>query len=146
MTKTSVLLVIPAFLALAIVPLHPSVSRIFASPRPHERETRAGKHPHPTAPKDTWTGFARDFMARYCVPCHNDDMAGDLWRNYRLLSAVSAERTVIGCGLAKSTAVRDLRACPSSAPPARQFPVGDGPNPTDAERDRMLRWIDGDMP
>jgi hypothetical protein len=85
-------------------------------------------------------------MARYCVGCHNDDMAGDAWRDYRLLRAVSADSLLIACGLAKSATLRDLRGCPSHAPPARQLPVGDGPKPTDAERDRMLRWIDANMP
>jgi hypothetical protein len=143
--KTSALLMIPSLLALPLVPGQPYVSRVFIASHLHE-PAPAGQPSRPPAPKDTWTGFARDFMARYCVRCHNDDMTGDVWRNYRLLSSVAAEKVVIGCGLAKSSAVRDLRGCPSSAPPARQFPVGDGPKPTDAERERMLSWIDGDMP
>jgi hypothetical protein len=103
----------------------------------------AGK---PRPAQDTWKSFARPFMAKYCVACHNDDMAGDSWRNYRMLSAVSTEGPFIACGLAKSETVRNFRGCPASAPLARQLPVGDGPRPTDDERDRFLRWIDSNMP
>jgi hypothetical protein len=85
-------------------------------------------------------------MTKYCVACHNDDMAGVSWRNDRMPSAVSTEILFIACGLANSETVRNLRGCPASAPLARQLPVGDGPKPTDDERDRFLRWIDTNMP
>jgi hypothetical protein len=104
--------------------------------RPAERSTD----------RDTWKGFARDFLSKYCVRCHNEDQTGDAWRDYRLLAAVSADRTAIACGLAKSAAVRDARGCSSSAPSARQLPLGDGSKPNDDERDRMLRWIDAGLP
>jgi hypothetical protein len=95
---------------------------------------------------DTWRSFASGFMARYCVSCHNDDGSGDVWRNYRLLAAVVRDSVPIACGVARSTAVRERRGCTSTAPRARQFPIGDGPRPTDDERDRLLRWIDANAP
>jgi hypothetical protein len=107
-------------------------------------EGRAG--PSSGSAPDTWLSFGRGFMARYCVRCHDDDRAGEVRRNYRLLAAVVRDRASIGCGIAGSAAVRNARGCPAGAPRARQLPVGDGPHPTDQERDRLLRWIDANTP
>ena len=45
---------------------------------------------------------------------------------------------------AKSNEDWTKRGC-KGFPPARQFPVGTK-KPTDAERDRLLRWIDAGTP
>jgi hypothetical protein len=98
------------------------------------------------ASADTWANFAQAFMGKYCVSCHNDDRAGDAARDYHMLSIVVREKVDIACGTAKSQAERTKRACPANAPRANQFPAGNGPKPTDDERDRLLRWIDAGTP
>jgi hypothetical protein len=138
--------VLAATLAVALVAAHPRLSGVPAALAAGGSRAPVEKDADRRATRDTWRSFARGFLMRYCVRCHNDDMAGDSWRDYRISRAVSAESILIGCGLAKTGSIRDLRGCPVSAPPARQFPLGDGPRPTDEERDRMLRWIDDGLP
>ena len=94
---------------------------------------------------DTWESFAKAFMATYCASCHNDDNRGVAARDYRMLANVVREKTAIACGTAKSMTDWSARGCTGS-PPARQFPVGTGAKPTDAERDRLLKWIDAGTP
>jgi hypothetical protein len=94
---------------------------------------------------DTWESFAKAFMATYCASCHNDDNRGVATRDYRMLANVVREKTAIACGTAKSMTDWSARGCTGS-PPARQFPVGTGAKPTDAERDRLLKWIDAGTP
>jgi hypothetical protein len=84
-------------------------------------------------------------METYCVSCHNDDNEGDSNRDYHSLDVVKGEGDEIACGLAKSPDVWTARGC-SGFPPARQFPVGNGPKPDDADRDRLIAWIDAGMP
>ncbi|HKY35814.1 MAG TPA: hypothetical protein VJN18_07745 [Polyangiaceae bacterium] len=93
---------------------------------------------------DTWGNFAKGFMEMYCVSCHNDDNAGSADRNYHMLAVVRSESENIACGLAKSQEVWSARAC-SGSPPARQFPIGNGAKPQDADRDRILAWFDAGM-
>jgi hypothetical protein len=99
----------------------------------------------PAAPADTWDSFARGFFGTYCGACHNDDNQGDASRNYRVLMNVMREKNAIACGIAKSQADWMQRGC-SGSPRARQFPVGSGPRPSDADRDRLLRWMDANTP
>jgi hypothetical protein len=94
---------------------------------------------------DTWETYAKGFMQTYCVSCHNDDNEGDSARDYHSLDVVKMEGDEIACGLAKSQEVWTARGC-SGFPPARQFPVGDGPKPEDADRDRLIAWIDAGAP
>jgi hypothetical protein len=94
---------------------------------------------------DTWESFARGFFASYCVACHDDDKKGVAARDYHQLANVMKERVEIACGLAPSQAVWAQRGC-SGFPPARQFPVGSLAKPGDAERERVLRWIDAGTP
>jgi hypothetical protein len=94
---------------------------------------------------ETWDGFAKTFFTTYCDSCHNDDKKGDATRDYHLLAAVVKEKAEIACGSSKSQADWSKRGC-SGFPPARQFPVGGGPKPTDAERDRLVQWIDSGTP
>jgi hypothetical protein len=97
------------------------------------------------APADSWESFAQGFFASYCVSCHNDDKKGDATRDYHLMANVLREKVEIACGVSKSAADWSKRGC-SGFPPSRQFPVGTGPKPTDADRDRLLRWIDSGTP
>jgi hypothetical protein len=97
----------------------------------------------PSAP--TWDGFAKGFFASYCVSCHNDDNKGTATRDYHMLPAVMTEKTKIACGVSKSQADWTKRGC-TGAPGVKQFPIGGGPKPTDAERDRLLEWIDAGTP
>jgi hypothetical protein len=85
------------------------------------------------------------FMATYCVSCHNADNAGDATRDYTMLAAVQNEAEDIACGLAKSQEDWTARGC-GGGPNARQFPAGNGAMPEDADRDRLIAWIDAGMP
>jgi hypothetical protein len=95
----------------------------------------------PGAAAPTWDSFAKGFFTTYCVSCHNDDNSGVPTRDYHVLANVVREKAEIACGVAKSAVDATMRNCPAS-PPARRFPVGTGPKPTDAERDRIVQWID----
>ncbi len=94
---------------------------------------------------DTWENYGKGFMTTYCVSCHNDDNQGSATRDYHMLQAVKAESEDIACGLAKSQEVWSARGC-TGGPAAMQFPAGGGAKPDDAERDRILAWIDAGMP
>jgi hypothetical protein len=97
-----------------------------------------------SAAEDTWESFAQGFMQTYCWGCHNDDESGDATRDYHDKSVVVAESNEIACGVAPPELYAD-RGC-SGFPPARQFPVGDGAKPSDAERIRFVEWIAAGMP
>lgn len=86
-------------------------------------------------PADTWQSFAGEFTSTYCVGCHDEPA-----RDYRLLDHVARDAVSIRCGVS-STALPDCGAWP----PPRQFPIGNGLQPTDEERDRFVRWIDDGM-
>jgi hypothetical protein len=94
---------------------------------------------------DTWDNYAMGFFQSFCVSCHNDDNSGVATRNYHMLANVMKEKSEIACGVSKSTADWTARGC-KGFPPARQFPVGNGAKPTDAERDRVIKWIDAGTP
>jgi len=88
---------------------------------------------------DTWDSFAKGFFATYCVACHDDDKKGAATRDYHLMANVVREKAAIACGVG-TQADWTRRGC--TAPPAKQFPVGSGPKPSDEERSRLVRWID----
>ena len=94
---------------------------------------------------DTWQNYAMGFFQTYCVSCHNDDNAGDADRDFHVLSIVIGEKAKIACGLTKSESDWATRGC-SGAPAARMFPIGNGPKPSDQERDRLIAWIDAGTP
>lgn len=85
---------------------------------------------------DTWTSFASDFTQTYCVECH----AGGT-RDYNQLAEVRRDSATIICGV--SPVVED--GCGTFPPPA-QFPVGDGPFPSDTERERFVAWLNAGAP
>ena len=85
---------------------------------------------------DTWTSFASGFIETYCYECHGP---GDSLRDYSLLATVQSEQEKIRCGVSPSS----IAGC---SIPAKQFPVGSGPKPNDAERQRLVDWIDSGAP
>lgn len=87
---------------------------------------------------DTWLSFANGFFTTYCHACHGP---GDQLRDYSLLTEVMGESAKIRCG----TAVTRPADC-NGAPGPKQFPIGNGPKPSDAERDRLVAWIDAGLP
>ncbi|HEX5101170.1 MAG TPA: hypothetical protein VFV94_16780, partial [Polyangiaceae bacterium] len=95
---------------------------------------------------DTWETFAQGFFESYCVSCHNDDNSGVAARNFHDVARVSSEQEAIACGVSKSQADWTERGCTSDLPSPKQFPAGNGAKPTDAERDRLLAWIDAGAP
>ncbi len=94
--------------------------------------------PDTPAAADTWTNFAEAFMTMYCVDCH-DGMTG-AGRDFQVLENVRAESARIRCGTS------DVMLADCSSPPARQFPIGSGPHPSDADRARLVAWIDAGLP
>lgn len=88
--------------------------------------------PVDAVPPPTWTNFASGFMETYCHACHGP---GDALRDYSQLSMVRAEMDKIRCGVSPT-------ALPGCTIPARQFPVGNGPKPSDDERNALVQWID----
>jgi hypothetical protein len=90
---------------------------------------------------DTWDSWAQGFFATYCVPCHAaNDSTG---RDFRSKSIVVSQRLEIRCGVA---AVQDPSWACAAFPPPRQFPIGTGPKPSDAERARAVAWITAGCP
>ncbi|MGE0791063.1 MAG: hypothetical protein AB7S26_35655 [Sandaracinaceae bacterium] len=85
---------------------------------------------------DTWTNFADEFMQTYCVECHAASP-----KDFNSLDDVRANAATIRCG----TSDVALSAC-GSFPPPRQFPVGDGPFPSDTDRARLVGWLDAGAP
>ncbi|MBK7579396.1 MAG: hypothetical protein IPI67_04235 [Myxococcales bacterium] len=85
---------------------------------------------------DTWDNFAKGFFEKYCWECHG---AGDA-RDYSLLASVINDQDKIACGVATTK----LSGC-GSFPPPKQFPIDNAsksnPKPTDAERDRLIAWL-----
>jgi hypothetical protein len=90
---------------------------------------------------DTWSNYAQGFFRTYCVSCHNaQDSTG---RDYTLKADVAKDMAVMRCGVA---AVQDPSWNCMPSPPARQFPIGSGPKPSDPERARIVAWIDAGEP
>jgi hypothetical protein len=99
--------------------------------------------PTPDAPAaaDTWTSYAAGFFVTYCNSCHNSqDTTG---RDFSLQAKVAADATAMRCGVA---AVQDPSWNCAASPVAKQFPIGSGPKPTDAERARIVAWITAGEP
>jgi len=85
---------------------------------------------------DTWASWAGDFFATYCTRCHSGGT-----RDYRTIDDVRRDQATIACGV---SAVAEA-GC-GSFPPPRQFPVGSGPFPEDAERGRLIDWLRAGLP
>ena len=95
-----------------------------------------------TGTTDTWTNFAQAFYAKYCVECH---AAGNPNRDYTTLAGVMKDAALDRCGVSTKAET----GCTGSPAP-KQFPINDAtssnPKPTDAERTRVVAWIDAGLP
>lgn len=86
---------------------------------------------------DTWDSWAMGFFATYCVECHDGGT-----RDYRTIDEVIRDQDGIACGVSPTA----LDRCGAGSPSPSQFPVGSGPFPSDAERERLVAWIDAGLP
>jgi hypothetical protein len=96
---------------------------------------------------DTFTNWASPgFFKLYCVSCHSAGGQGDPsgsnldWTSY---PDVQLNANDIRCGVA--LAQDPSWNCPNSIS-AKQFPIGDGPKPSDVDRIRLVGWIDAGTP
>jgi hypothetical protein len=90
---------------------------------------------------DTWASYAQGFFATYCVSCH--DSKDSTGRDFTMQAKVESEKTTIRCGVAVT---QDPSWKCAASPVAKQFPIGGGPKPSDAERDRIVAWITAGAP
>lgn len=103
-------------------------------------DTESGS-PDANVAADTWANYAAGFFVTYCVSCHNaQDSTG---RDYDIQANVAKDKTPMRCGVA---AVQDPTWNCASTPVAKQFPIGSGPKPSDAERARIVAWITAGEP
>jgi hypothetical protein len=94
-----------------------------------------------TTTADSWANYAAGFFTTYCTSCHNpQDATG---RDYNIQANVAKDKTAMRCGVA---AAQDPSWNCAASPVAKQFPIGSGPKPTDAERARMVAWISAGEP
>jgi hypothetical protein len=91
-------------------------------------------------PVYTWTNGASAFFTKYCVPCHHPGGAAQQ-QDFSQLSQVMANSATIRCGVATT----QQSGC-GATPTPRQFPIGNGPKPTDLEREAIVAWIDAGLP
>jgi hypothetical protein len=75
----------------------------------------------------------------YCVSCHHT--APD---DFRVYDDVVPLADKIACGVA--TAEIRPESCGDAWPPAEQFPAGDGPHPSDADRQEIVDWVAAGAP
>lgn len=82
-------------------------------------------------------------MQTYCVECH--DQKDPTGRDFTQLAIVMANDGPMRCGVAATK----LSGCGTSPAP-KQFPISDAagtnPKPTDAERARIVAWIEAGLP
>jgi hypothetical protein len=90
---------------------------------------------------DTWTSYAAGFFKTYCTECHDaKDATG---RDYTLQAKVEADKLPARCGVAVT---QDPSWGCATSPVAKQFPIGTGAKPSDAERTRIVAWITAGAP
>jgi hypothetical protein len=94
---------------------------------------------------DTWASFAQGFFTQYCVECHGVSDPQGLY--FGVHANVVANASLIRCGVC---VMQDPSwSCPATLP-AKQFPISDNagtnPKPSDAERNRIVAWIDAGSP
>lgn len=101
--------------------------------------------PKPDAPAatDTWTSWSQSFTMTYCsATCHapgGSGTGGGVY-DFSQYANVYANRVAIRCGVS-AVALADC----AGQPPPKQFPIA-APYPTDAERTRLVAWIDAGAP
>ena len=91
-------------------------------------------------PADTWSTFAMGFFQTYCVECHAGPPSG---RDYRTIADVTRDAARIRCGTAPAGETQS--GCGSSPAPG-MFPIGAGARPSDADRRRLVAWIEAGLP
>jgi hypothetical protein len=97
---------------------------------------------------DTWAGWVQGFFEKYCVVCHSSsDPAGI---DFSFLATAKMYAPTIRCGITPSTGTWDpIWMCNATFPPKGQFPLATSPvkpPPTDAERYRVIAWINAGLP
>lgn len=87
----------------------------------------------------SYQNFGADFFASYCLRCHNEELVGDAARtdaptgiNYNTLNDIRMFQNRIR-----------LRAGVQGDMPPRLLPV---PRPSEAERQKLIEWIDCGLP
>lgn len=90
---------------------------------------------------DTWVSYAQGFFATYCTSCH--DASDSTGRDFTMQSIVETNKLTIRCGVCVT---QDTSWSCAASPVAKQFPIGTGPKPSDAERDRIVAWIGAGAP
>jgi hypothetical protein len=92
---------------------------------------------------DTWGSYAMGFFQTYCVSCHSPTGGDPGDKNFTQYTSVVKYSALIRCGVC--TSQQPDWNCPSNIQ-AEQFPIGNGPKPQAAERDRLVAWIDAGLP
>jgi hypothetical protein len=94
---------------------------------------------------DTWNSYAMSFFQSYCVSCHSpgggDSSTGD--KNFTQYASVVQYSAHIRCGVARTGTQQPAWNCTEAA---QQFPIGTGPKPSGADRDRLVAWINAGTP
>jgi hypothetical protein len=103
--------------------------------------TGDGGPPEASPGGDTWISYAAAFFQTYCTACH--DARDSTGRDYTVQANVAKDKDVMRCGVA---AMQDPTWSCAATPVPRQFPIGSGAKPTDAERARIVAWIDAGEP
>ena len=90
---------------------------------------------------DSWASYAAGFFTAYCTECHNSgDATG---RDYTVQAIVLKDKAAMRCGVAIT---QDPSWNCAASPVAKQFPIGSGPKPSDADRNRIVAWISAGEP
>jgi hypothetical protein len=90
------------------------------------------------ATASTYANFAQAFFQSYCVSCHPSASSA---RDFTMYSVIVQNSHNIACGVSPTA----LSGC-SGNPAPSQFPIGNGPHPTDDERTQLVRWIQAGLP
>ena len=88
----------------------------------------------------TWTSDAQSFFADYCVSCHKPGGQAQQ-QDFSEYDQVVSNAATIRCGVASV-----MQSGCGSVPAPKQFPIGNGAKPSDAERDAIVAWIDAGLP
>lgn len=98
----------------------------------------------PDAGQDTWCNYVQGFFTTYCDSCHTPGGQGDpsgANLDFTMFTDVQANALTIRCGVAET---QDPSW--SCTVPAHQFPIGSGPFPSNADRSRIVAWVDAGTP
>ena len=107
---------------------------------------------------DTWDNYAKGFFKTYCVECHNPTVPSPTSfpkQDFNIYADVKGLDSTVRCGVTPKGKV--LPGCPATGfPPPGQFPISNGmgpdpsvgtnPRPSDADRLRIVAWINAGAP